>query len=392
MTTLTINKQALLHNINVIKKLSDHADTIAVVKGNAYGLELCSFAKLLEQSGIRHFAVTDLADAITLRKSGICSEILMLAPLYDSEEIHSAIINQITLCITSETCGAAAEHIAQKLSTHVCAHLCIDTGFGKYGFLDSQKDKIIETIQYMKHIEVTGIFSHFYGSGCKNSSHIHQQFKRFLNLCDTLTEENISVGMRHIAATGSLLRFPYTRLDAVRIGSGFLGRLAFPDQWGFIPIGTLDAQIDDIHILPAGHNVGYGNSYTTTHTTTIAVVSAGYFHGLGLERQTSPIPAKKTPCNLLRAIKNHFNRKPITATLGPHSLPIIGKIGMNSLVIDITGYSLSAGDHVTFPVNPLYVNSSVPRVYLEHCPISKTNFNSITDNPVLPEQTLLKVI
>lgn len=373
MTTLTINKQALIHNINVVKKVSDQSTIIAVLKGNGYGLGLISFAHLLEQEGIHHFAVTDLADATALRENGVHGDILLLTPLYEKEEIRTAICNRITLSITSKKCGEITESVYEELLNEHNApqtialqvHLCIDTGFGRYGFLPDEKQIIIDTIHGMKHAKITGIYSHFSNAACTKASHVHKQYKAFVALCNDFEEEGIALGMRHISSSSSLLRFPYTRLDAVRIGSAFLGRLAFPDDWGFVPVGTLDAPIDDIYTLPAGHNVGYGNTYTTTRTTTIAVVSAGYYHGLGVEKQTSPTPDSFTPLNILRLIKRHFTRTQVTAGLGYHQFPIIGKIGMNSVVLDITGYSLSIGDRVTFAVNPLHVNSSVPRAYLE---------------------------
>lgn len=390
MTTLTIDKQALLHNINVIKNLSDTSEIIAVVKGNAYGLGLCSFAKLLEQAGIHYFSVTDLEDAVKLRECGIKGTIIMLTPIHEISSLYKAIKNNITLSITSNACGLAAENVVAELSTTVHAHLCIDTGFGRYGFLDSDINAITETVEEMKHVKITGIFSHFYGSCCKNAVHVQKQHKRFLNVCDKLLQEHIAIGMRHIASTCSFLRFPDTMLDAVRIGSAFLGRLPFPDKWGFLPIGNLEASIDDIYTLPAGHNVGYGNSYITSKPTTIAVVSAGYYHGLGIERHTESKPAKLTPLNILRAVKHHFFKKELTASLGKHHFHIIGKIGMNSLILDITGYSLSIGDVVTFPINPLYVNSSIPRNYLEYCCVP-TSYNTV--NEEAPVKTpLLKVI
>lgn len=420
MTTLTINKQALIHNINVVKKISDQSAVIAVLKGNGYGLGLTNFANLLEQQGIHYFAVTDLEDAVALRENGNHGEILMLTPLYEKEDIKTAIRNRITLSITSMECGETAEQAYLELSTFnkeprrngssdkknhssyflpaMQAHLCIDTGFGRYGFLPCEKEEIVKMVQNLKHLVITGIFSHFSGSFCKNAGHVHKQYKTFVALCNSLEEEGIAVGMRHISSSSSLLRFPYTRLDAVRIGSAFLGRLAFPDDWGFVPIGTLDAPIDDIYTLPAGHNVGYGNTYITTKTTTIAVVSAGYYHGLGIEKQTSPSPDTFTPLNILRAVKRHFTRKTITAGIGYHQFPIIGKIGMNSVVLDITGYALSIGDRVTFEINPLHVNSSVPRVYLERClvPVSEkvsieqpTDMENDTEIPFPISRTIL---
>lgn len=105
MTTLNIRIRALEHNIEIIKSLAADAQIIAVLKGNAYGLGLCKFATFLQARGIRHFAVTELADAIELREKGIFGEILLLTPLYHPEDITRAIKHDITLSITSVSCG-----------------------------------------------------------------------------------------------------------------------------------------------------------------------------------------------------------------------------------------------------------------------------------------------
>ena len=120
MTTLNIRIRALEHNIEIIKSLAADAQIIAVLKGNAYGLGLCKFATFLQARGIRHFAVTELADAIELREKGIFGEILLLTPLYHPEDITRAIKHDITLSITSVSCGQILEDTAARLN-HFCA-------------------------------------------------------------------------------------------------------------------------------------------------------------------------------------------------------------------------------------------------------------------------------
>ena len=102
MTTLNIRIRALEHNIEIIKSLAADAQIIAVLKGNAYGLGLCKFATFLQARGIRHFAVTELADAIELREKGIFGEILLLTPLYHPEDITRA-IKHVLLCLHRRT-------------------------------------------------------------------------------------------------------------------------------------------------------------------------------------------------------------------------------------------------------------------------------------------------
>lgn len=363
MPTLFIDKNILKKNIEITKELAADSQIIGIVKKNGYGLGLCPYAHLLTECGIEILAVTNLEDAAALRSSGIQCDILMLSPLYNKEDIITALNLYLILCIPSYECGDIAEQAADELNIYARAHICVDTGLGRYGFLDTHKRDIIYTIHRMKHICVTGIYSHFYASACKKPSHTKKQFERFTSLCDELEAENEFVGYRHIAATCALLRYPETKLDAVRIGSAFLGRLPFPDQWGYIPVGQLEAAIEDIRTLPAGRNVGYGHTFITTKQSTIAVVCAGYAHGLGIRRGNDCPGILHLPGYIYHLLKNTFFPKKLYAYHDKKAYPVLGRIGMNSLMIDITGSNLSIGDTVLFPVNPIFVDSGITRRY-----------------------------
>ena len=135
MTTLTIKTNALDNNIRIIKRLANGAKVIAVLKGNAYGLGLTKFASFL----------------------------------HNSEDITTAIDHDITLSITSTDCAHVIDETAAYMNhPTVHAHLCIDTGFGRYGFLCSDEKQIANTIQSLRHIKITGIYSHFHAAACRN--------------------------------------------------------------------------------------------------------------------------------------------------------------------------------------------------------------------------------
>ncbi|MGN0368264.1 MAG: alanine racemase [Wujia sp.] len=367
MTTLNIQINALEHNIDIIKKLTPNSKIIAVLKGNAYGLGLCKFSSFLYAHGIRHFAVTELSDAVMLRKNGIEGDILLMTPVYNAKDITTAIKHDITLSITSRECGLAIEATAayrNHFSVH--AHICIDTGFGRYGFQCdkiTQIAEIAEMVHSLSHVQITGIFSHFYAATCRNDRYVKNQFQQFCLVCDTLKEAGISTGIRHISSSSSMLRFPDMNLDAVRIGSAFLGRLAVPDNYDFQTVCHLSACVDDIYDLPAGHNIGYGNNCRLAKPCTTAVVSAGYYHGLGLERETMQKKNPISPLHIARLVKRACKKKLPPAIFEGHSLPILGQINMNSVIVDASDCPLSVGDFVSFPINPLFVNSTIPRVY-----------------------------
>lgn len=363
MPTLFIDKTLLKDNIEITKQIAGESHIIGVVKGNGYGLGLCSYAHILVESGIELLAVTELDDAIRLRNSGIHCDILMLSPLYQKEDIKTALSLSLILCITSYECGEIAEQTAAKLSTYGRAHICIDTGLGRHGFPDTHVKDIIYTVQHMKHICVTGIYSHFFASACRKPKHTAEQLKRFLSLCEALEKESIFIGFRHIAASCALLRYPETRLDAVRIGSAFLGRLPMKDQWGYKPVGLLEASISDIHTLPPGHNIGYGQTFITTKKTTVAIVPVGYSHGLGVKRGNDCPGLTRLPRFIGSLIKNTLFPKKLYGFYKENKLPVLGKIGMTCVILDVTEVEIHIGDTILLPVNPIYVDSSIPRRY-----------------------------
>ena len=365
MPTLTIDVSALKHNTHLIQKLAANAAVIAVLKNNGYGLGLVPFASFLQEEGISHFAVTELCDALALRGCGIRGHILLLTPLYEFDELIDAIQNNIELCISGPASARAAQDAAIYMNcSAVPVQLCIDTGFGRFGFSVDNVKKIQDTLETMSCLKLCGIFSHLYASACKNSSAVRKQFSSFERLCTTLTEQGVSLGMRHISSSSSLLRFPEMNLDGVRIGSAFLGRLAVRDSFGFQEVCCLRALISEIRTLPMGHNVGYGNSFRLKHPTITAVTDAGYAHGLGMKHSHFPGNHVCPILYILRRLRQSLTIRAPFARYQNRKFPVLGQICMNSTILDATGCHLQVGDTVSFPVNPVYVDSRIKRNYL----------------------------
>lgn len=367
MKALLINKNDLKHNINVIKEQAKKTETkvIAVVKGNGYGLGLVEYSKFLIDNGIEMLAVATTEDAVKLREAGIKEDILMMSSTCIKEDVKKLIEDNIILTIGSKESLQIAEELARKFNVNVRAHLKIDTGFGRYGFVYSQLEEIVKLFEDVTNIKIEGTFSHFSQSYAKNEKWTNIQFDRFIAATAYLQNHNLNTGMLHICNSSAFIRYPNMHLNAVRIGSAFLGRIVVENVFGLKRIGVFRTQISEIKMLPKGYNIGYSNTFKTKRNTKIAIVPVGYFDGYNVKNYPDVYRFIDKIRYLYNDIKNLFKDKKLKVVIGNKKYRLVGKIGMYHMAIDITkSENIKTNDIIDLDINPLYVDSNIRREYI----------------------------
>lgn len=220
MKAYVVEKEALSHNIELLQKMANGVPIWAVLKGNGYGIGVLPLARHLAEAGIDHFCVTEVREAELLRENGFeDAAILMLRSTGDPAELNRLMDLRVILTIGSWETACAINAIAAERADVVEAHLKIDTGMGRYGFLPEDMDHILGVYREQKNIAVSGVYTHFNCAfGSKKLT--HQEFETFRKTVSAIRE----AGFRD--RDGALLQFvclPALSGDALRRCTARLG-------------------------------------------------------------------------------------------------------------------------------------------------------------------------
>ena len=364
MNSFVIECDKLQKNILKIKEKAGRKKIYAVIKGDGYGFGLCEYAKILVDSGITALAVTEPWEVTKLRLAGIKCEILMLRSTALPDEIEELINADAILTVGSNEDAVTINGVAGKLNTKARVHIKIDTGMGRYGYYVSDVEKISAIYDYLDNLEPVGIYTHLNAAFGKKK-HTLCQIDSVLALLSDLKRRGYNVGCAHFANSSAFYKLSeIDMLDAVRIGSAFTGRLAFPCRTGLERIGYLNSEICEIRWLEPGATVGYGGVYKAKKPRKVAIAPLGYSHGFGVEKIRDSYRFRDGIRYALQDIKRTIKGEKVYVTVNGKNARVLGHIGMLHTVIDITNISCQLGDEVQFKVNPLYVNANVERKYI----------------------------
>ena len=359
-----IKSEDIAKNVAVLREKVKDARIYAVLKANAYGMELLPFAKELIDSGIRNFAVTDLYDALILREKFPEAETLLLTPCYEVEDIEKAVSSSVTLSVDSLENAELISQISANVGKTTTIHIKVDTGMGRYGFLPSQTEEMQKVCE-LENINAEGIFTHLHSAFNKKEAPSIKQFEAFKDVIFALKENGYEFPVRHICNSIGIFRFPQMHLTAVRAGSALIGRVnPICGRTNLYKVGNLYGQIVDIRTLPAGHNIGYAALFKTKSKQKIACVNLGYSDGVAVTKANDTFRFIDILRYGFNDFKLLFSKPELICTVSGKKAKSLGRIGMTNLVIDAQNlHSAQIGDEVEVPVNPIYLSPLVKREY-----------------------------
>ena len=322
---IELNLANLTHNVSVLKAaLPANAELMGVVKREAYGHGSYAVATHLEKTGVKAFAVATIDEGIALRRYGIRGEILILGftDVRRAKELKTYRLSQTLIDFP----------YAEKLNRQkipVSVHIAIDSGMHRLG-LDTDDLANVQKLFQMKHLHIQGIFTHLCCADSRKPEDIsftRKQIRSFYGLISQMETAGLPIPKIHLQSSYGLLNYPDLPCDYVRAGISLYGVFSSPDDRTLLqpklrPVLALKAKVVLIREISRGETVGYGRTFRAERNSRIAILPIGYGDGL---------PRNLSGKAMVR--------------ISTHLLPIIGRICMDQLAIDLTGADdVSVGD------------------------------------------------
>ena len=292
-----INLEAILHNLNEIKKLiRPGVKTMGVIKANAYGHGSVEVAKVLEANGADYLGVARLDEAVLLRKAGIVLPVLVFG-FTPPESSKLLAEHNITQTIFSIEYAYSLSKALSKTNDTITVHIKVDTGMGRLGLCpgeivdneQNRNDRIntvcigIQSISELFNLDIEGIYTHLASSDSEDKTTTFDQLSAFKKTCEVIESRGLSIPIKHAANSAAVMRLPDSHLDMIRPGIMLYGCSPIDDPARYkidlTPAMQLKAKISLLKKVPSGFSISYGHTYTTPDPTTIATIPLGYADG-----------------------------------------------------------------------------------------------------------------
>ena len=327
---LEVSDSAIEANARSLKRhLGPACDLMAVVKADGYGHGAETVAKASVRGGATSFGVATLQEGIDLRNAGLDQPVLVLGHLSQPDDLRACLQWRLMPTLSSMREALLCQNLADSSGRRFHVQLKVDTGMTRLGCDWKDGKRLAHAIQQLDQLNLSGIYSHLALADGERDGHAAQVTKLQEDRFESITRElNSPTLKRHLANSAGTLRDPGLHHDLVRVGLALYGHCPSEHLDGILnlePAMSVKAKVSLIREVPAGVGVSYGHRFVTQRPSRLAVVSIGYADGVS------------------RCLSGRIH-----ALHAGHSLPQVGAITMDQLILDATDHQgLDSGDVLT---------------------------------------------
>ena len=304
---LTVDLGAVVANYRALRRRLGRAACGAVVKADAYGLGAAQVAPALFDAGCRAFFVAQRAEGLALRPHLPDAAAIMVLHGLQAGEAATCLEAGLTPVLNSLDQVVAWAALARARGRRLPAFVQLDTGMSRFGLSPADVDARAGDGCDLGAIDIACVMSHLACADEPDDPFNARQLAAFGDLRAKLPPAPAS-----LAASSGCFLSPSFHFDLARPGAALYGVAPQPGRANPLrPVVRLDAAVLQLRDVPAGTPVGYGRTATTARATRLATIGLGYADGylrIGGDRGT--------------------------AWFGDTPLPVIGRVSMDSLVLD----------------------------------------------------------
>jgi alanine racemase len=302
---------ALVANWRALARLSGTAACGAAIKADGYGLGAAWVAETLAAAGCRDFFVATWAEAAALATLGLPS--LAVFHGVRDEDMELA-LSGIATPVLNTPMQAARWRSADGGSCHVM----LDTGMNRLGLGEGDL-----ATGALDGLAIDTLMSHL-ASADEDSPQNSDQRGRFIAMAEQVAARRLS-----LANSAGIALGPDYAFDLTRPGLALYGGVPRPELAGtIVQVARPEAQVLQRRTVRAGEAVGYNATWTAPADTEVAILNYGYADGY---------------------FRGFSGRG--AALLGDAALPLLGRVSMDLIAIDVTGHEVAEGDWLTIDFN-----------------------------------------
>jgi alanine racemase len=310
LATLTIDLAAIAENYKMLAAKVSPAECAGVVKADAYGLGVTQVAPALWRVGCRTFFVAAFAEGVVLR------DLLPEASIYVLNGLHGVDPKEFAAAQLRPVLVSRREidiWLGSSDSTgNVRFGLHLDTGMARLGMPPDEFEALVGHRETIDRLHPSLVMSHFACADTPDHPLNREQIQRFRSVSRRLRLPNDAT--RSLAASSGIFLGTESVFDMVRPGAALYGIAPLQNQPNPMrQVVRLQARILQVRRVDAGDTVGYGATHRFARQSRLATIGVGYADGF------------------MRSLSNRGG-----AYIGDRRAPIVGRVSMDLVTIDIT--------------------------------------------------------
>ena len=314
---LIIDLGAITENWRYLDGLSaPSVMTAAMIKANGYGLGADRVGMALAAAGCQRFFVASLDEAIAQRHifddEGYGNvPITVLHGVHRGQE--AAFLEARAVPVLNDLEQISRWRLfANKTGQRLSALIHFDTGMTRLGLDSAQTDWLIENPQALDGLDIAYVMSHLVSAELADDPMNTAQIERFSEIKGYFPGVPSSLANSGGCFLGANFHFQMTRPGIALYGIDPMGKGIPPLK----PSLRWQARILQIRSARAGERVGYNGTHLLDRESRIATIGVGYADGY----------------------RRQLGGK-ATVRIGNSVAPVIGRVSMDSITVDVTDLS-----------------------------------------------------